>query len=37
MFSVDYVTPMMMVQFGALCVITIYLLTLQCTSQEQAP
>lgn len=37
MYSVDFVTPSMMLQFGILCMITIYLLTLQLTCQEQTP
>lgn len=36
MFSVEFVTASMMVQFGTLCVITIYLLRLQASSQERA-
>lgn len=34
MFSVDYVTSPMMVQFGMLCMITIYLLMLQLSGQD---
>ncbi len=34
MFSVEFVTPTMMAQFGVLCMVTIYLLTLQVTGQE---
>lgn len=37
MFSVEYVTPAMMVQFGALCTVTIYLLTLLVSAQETTP
>lgn len=37
MFSAMNVTSAMMVQFGALCAIAIYLLTLLVTAQETAP
>lgn len=33
MLCFDFVTPVMMMQFGALCVMTIYALTLQVSQQ----
>lgn len=34
MFSVEFVTPGMMIEFGVLCMVTIYFLTLQVSGQE---